>query len=373
MPLPLLSEAERLTRQALATDSSYQSARAFLALTLLNQGRVREGDSVLLVAESDQSELTPGERAGLDWQRGLLDGDQGRMYRSAKRMTEVDPSLLSLWILGFETARSNRPRESVAIHARIDPYNVQMEYNPSYWTTMAEAQHMLGEHAREAEAAVAARKQYPTFLGTLQAQAIALAALGRASEAERLLEQSVDLPVQEGLTPGMVGRDVALELRAHGDPNGARRASAWTVRWYEALPTAERRAHQRNYAEALYAAERWADAGRALTEACGDTTTDLGCLGLSGTIAARLGRRDAAQQISERISTLPFYPPREEGIALRHQAHIAAALGEQERALRLLRQAMEKGLWYSSELHRQPDLQLLAGYAPFVEFLRPKG
>ena len=50
-----------------------------------------------------------------------------------------------------------------------------------------------------------------------------------------------------------------------------------------------------------------------------------------------------------------------------------AALGERDLAVTLLRRAFAKGVSYSSALHRQPDLRLLQGYAPFEELLRPKG
>ncbi|MEO7966216.1 MAG: hypothetical protein ABIT38_20130, partial [Gemmatimonadaceae bacterium] len=368
-----LAEAERLTRRALAKDSTYQSARAFLSLTLLNEEKYREGDSVLRIVEADQSQLSPGERAGVEWQRGALQGDNETRYRSAKQMTETDPSMVSLWILAFETSRLNRPRESVALHERIDPMNAQMDHNPSYYVTLADAQHMLGEHERELTSARSAQSHYPTFVSTMALEAVALAALRRTAQATRLLDRSVDLASQPGYSPGRLGRVVTLELLAHGDSVGSARAGAWTVRWYETLPRLQQRALGREYAEALYALGRWSDAERALDDACPRGGKNAGCLGLAGAIAARLGKRATAQQISAQLSALPFFPPSEEGRALEQQAYIAAALGDNEAAVRFLRLAVGKGMVYSSEWHRQPDLQLLRNYAPFVELLRPKG
>jgi hypothetical protein len=100
---------------------------------------------------------------------------------------------------------------------------------------------------------------------------------------------------------------------------------------------------------------------------------DVACLGMSGTIAARLGERDRAHQIDEQLANLQFYPPRQEGDALLRRSYIAAALGDRDAAVTLLRGAFAKGVVYSSALHRQPDLRLLQGYAPFEQLLRPKG
>jgi len=368
-----LGDAERLVRRALAVDSTYQSARASLSLILLNEGRDRETDSLLHIIESDQSRLTRTERLTIEWQRAVLNGDHQASYRSAQEMVSVDPSMLWLWILSFETARLNRPAEALALLARVDPRNVQMDRNWPFWITVTDAHHMLKQHDGELTAARAARAQYPTVLSTLSFEAIALAALDRAPEVERLLDQSVDLPPKQATTLGEVVVDVGLEFSAHGDSAAAHRANARAISWYDALPREQQGAERRLYAEALYAGGRWLDARRVLDDACRATPMDVACLGMSGTIAARLGERDRAHQIGEQLADLQFYPPKQEGDALLRRSYIAAALGERDLAVTLLRRAFAKGVSYSSALHRQPDLRLLQGYAPFEELLRPKG
>jgi tetratricopeptide (TPR) repeat protein len=368
-----LGKSERLARRALAIDSTYQSARALLSLILHNEGRYRETDSLLQIIEPDQSRLSQTERLTIEHQRAYLNGDHQASYRAAQRMVSVDPSMVWLWILSFESLRLNRPSEALATLARVDPRNFQMDRNWQFWGTVTDAHHMLKHHDRELTAARAARVQYPTLLITLYFEAIALAALDRAPEAERLLDQTVDLPPQAGATLGEVVVDVALEFSAHGDSAAAHRASARALSWYDALPREQQGAERRHYAEALYAGERWLDARRVVDDACRATPVDVACLGMSGTIAARLGERDRAHQIGEQLANLPFYPPKQEGDALLRRSCIAAALGERDLAVTLLRRAFAKGVSYSSALHRQPDLRLLQGYAPFEELLRPKG
>lgn len=55
------------------------------------------------------------------------------------------------------------------------------------------------------------------------------------------------------------------------------------------------------------------------------------------------------------------------------RARIAAALGEREQAVTLLRSACNEGQAYASWYHRNPDLVVLAEYPPFQELMRPKG
>jgi tetratricopeptide (TPR) repeat protein len=367
-------ETERLARKSLALDSSYQSARVALSQALLNLGKMGEADSILRIVESEQSGLSPAERAVAEWQRGVIDGDHAKMYRAAKRMAEVEPSMLALWILSAETTRDNRPAEALRILERVDPRSIQMEHIPSYWRTKTDAQHLLARHDLELVSARAGRVQYPANLCTLYLEAIALAALKRTTEAEQRLQESVDLQPRPNCgSQGELATVVALELRAHGDSSASRRASAWATHWYESLPRSQQLSRRREYANALYAAERWLDARRVVDELCRDTPSALDCLGLSGAIAARLGERDKAQQIADQISKLPFYPPRQEGDALLMRSKIVAALGNKELAVTLLRQSLVTGIYFSTDLHRDPDLQLLLGFPAFDKLLQPAG
>jgi len=55
------------------------------------------------------------------------------------------------------------------------------------------------------------------------------------------------------------------------------------------------------------------------------------------------------------------------------RARIAAASGEEARAVSLLRRACREGLAFGLDLHVDPDFASLRGEREFQEFLRPKG
>jgi hypothetical protein len=99
-------------------------------------------------------------------------------------------------------------------------------------------------------------------------------------------------------------------------------------------------------------------------------------LGYSGLVAARSGNRGSALQVSDRLAALE--DPYLFGQNTYWRACIAAALGERERAVDLLRQAFAEGEWYSRVIlhyywNSQIDFESLQNYPPFQELMRPKG
>jgi tetratricopeptide (TPR) repeat protein len=124
----------------------------------------------------------------------------------------------------------------------------------------------------------------------------------------------------------------------------------------------------------LYLADS-AAAARALYERIlADRPDDLDALGQLGVIAARQKDRAGAAGADQRLVgvTRPYLF----GAHTYRRARIAAQLGERARAVQLLREALAQGYrrnWTTLTLHSDPDLEPLRGYAPFEEFMRPKG
>jgi hypothetical protein len=93
--------------------------------------------------------------------------------------------------------------------------------------------------------------------------------------------------------------------------------------------------------------------------------------GYLGSIAAKVGDRERALEISESLSALER--PYLFGHIAYWQARIAALLAEPERAMTLLRLAMAQGHQFDPGTHFDSDLQAMRDYPPFQEWLRPKG
>jgi tetratricopeptide (TPR) repeat protein len=159
--------------------------------------------------------------------------------------------------------------------------------------------------------------------------------------------------------------------------------------WYEARPAAERAApaFAGRYAEALYAAGRWAEARRLFERlpAGADSAPKmegyLGTLaaappdavdrrGYLGALAARRGDRATAIAADSALASL-----RRAYLAGRHtywRARIASLLGDRERAVTLLREALGEGRTYPM-LHGEGDFAPLHGMPAFQDLIRPKG
>jgi hypothetical protein len=92
-----------------------------------------------------------------------------------------------------------------------------------------------------------------------------------------------------------------------------------------------------------------------------------------GFSAALTGDTAQAREMERLLMSLP---EPQEAYTLFLQAKIAAALGEKDRAVRILTEWARKGtvLFWLNNLHRDFTFQSLLGdYPPFQELLRPKG
>ena len=138
-------------------------------------------------------------------------------------------------------------------------------------------------------------------------------------------------------------------------------------------PPGERRSesHRFNAARTLFAAERWEEAQTVFEELAAADTANITYWGYVGVLAARLGDSTEARRVSDRLAEMD--DPYLGGLDTFWRAGIAAASGERERAVDLLREAHSHGYVFGITWHRSVILQPLRGFAPFEDFLRPKG
>ncbi len=199
------------------------------------------------------------------------------------------------------------------------------------------------------------------------------AALGRVEEVNERLDHSAAFPKEWWVTPGVVMRDVAEELRAHGYPTAARDVLDRALRWFESRPSTEAttESHRDMLGSALYNAERWEEARTVFEKLAEDVPDKFFYRGWLGLVAARRGDRAAADSISAWLAELDW--PYGFGWRTAFRASIAAVLGERERAVALLQDALAQGSGYSVWIHRNIDFESVRDYPPFQELMRPKG
>jgi plasmid stabilization system protein ParE len=243
----------------------------------------------------------------------------------------------------------------------------------------------MGDHGRELELASRCRRLHPDEPTAVLLEIRALAALGRASDAGRLIDQTRATPGGRQPGAGALFREAALELRAHGWAEAAEPHLERAVEWYE-----ERAGEgasdglRRELARSLYDAGRLDDAGalfRDLAEREGGRVRPVGHHhghlqahldeGYLAVIAARTGDARETERWCAWLEELdgPFLY----GAQWFWRAAVAAVLDEGDRAVTMLRRAFSDGLPLEMFLHTDPHLLRLRGQPSFDALMRPRG
>jgi len=132
--------------------------------------------------------------------------------------------------------------------------------------------------------------------------------------------------------------------------------------------------------DALYQAEQWEEAKAVFAALAAEHRDSIFYKARLGTLAARRGDRVTAQRIAEELRRLET--PYLYGNHTSRAARIIALLGDKERAVALLREAVAQGAGmgdvpdiygYGFIYRHSMDLEPLRGYPPFEELIKPKG
>jgi tetratricopeptide (TPR) repeat protein len=251
------------------------------------------------------------------------------------------------------------------------------------------ALHLLGEHETELQEARWGRGVYPHLLNLRAYKARAVVALGRYEEVDRLIDEipavsstcsysSCCLP---HATPAYVMLCAAEELRAHGHRDASMRMAGRAADWYRSRVREEARHEdtRSGLGDALYQAERWEAAQAIFAALSAQHPGNIFYQGPLGTLAARRGDRTRALEISEKLWRVET--PYLDGNHTFRSARIMALLGDKERAVALLRDAVAQGSGSEEEpdaygygflYSHSMDLEPLRGHSPFEELIKPK-
>lgn len=326
--------------RAAELDPQYAQPRLWAAWTNIELSRWPAADSILTALKSAATELSPLEGAWLDRIDARLRGDHERGFQAARRMVEVAPN--SGWIIALHYAALDTRRPAVAREVLLDvPPETFGLLTWSWWTRLAWADHMLGEHRRELQTAEAGIRAAGRSWQNLATRARALAALG---EEEALMEDMAELIAHtspEWRDPGFWFVMVAYELRAHAYADAAKRALSRAFAWYDRAEIRTRPEAASQIAQLHY---ETGDDARAdsIARTLLDTNYASTARGLLGLLAARRGDRAEADHWSAELARLER--PYLFGDHTLWRAQIAAELGERTQAIELLRQAAAEGL-----------------------------
>jgi serine/threonine protein kinase/tetratricopeptide (TPR) repeat protein len=362
--------------KAVEFDPNFLLPKAIIATGYSNQGNYEKAKEIFEELNQKRTQLDQFTCLWIDSMMADLRGQNEESLRYCRLAADLAPNVVMMvYNVGLSEVWVNRPRKAIGEFSKIDLKKADLtRWGSAPWVfdVWADAHHMLGNFKKELEVAKQGERYFPERVWYLAIEARSYAAQGKVDKVREVIERSLTA-TSAGTTPADVMMEGAMELRAHGHKEESIEMAGEAVKWYKGRPAEEAAKEENRYylAGALYIAERWEEA-RAMFEALLSEKPDnidyKGCL---GSIAARLGDRTKALQISAELKALT--KPYLFGKHTYRRACIASLLGEKEQALALLREAFAQGKTYNISLHREQDLEPLCDYLPFKELVKPKG
>jgi tetratricopeptide (TPR) repeat protein len=326
---------------------------------------------LLDVLQRLRSRLTTHQQHWVDYRRALMAGDRPAALIAVRRVAAEEPGSKAVYNYALEALQNGRLHEAIDAFRSLSPERGPMRGWIYFWDYLGLAYHLEGDFAAELDAGRRARAEYPDRLYALNPEVRALAALGRIDQLDRSLEQAGRLNREPGVSMGTLLQETALELRAHGHPDEARRYWERSLTRQDGQATAAEGVNDRlARANALYALGRYEEATRLSDSLAAGDPGNPEYIGLRGVLAAQAGAAGTAESCVARLTAMPR--KYSFGVPTVWEARIAAVRGQRDSAVALLRKAFLEGREYDLWLHRDIELESLRGYPPFEALARPK-
>ena len=361
-----MREAKRHFEKVLETDPQLWWCLGWLVPTYESLGEFDKAEQVLARV---RPAVPPAGKAAIEYFSARLGGRLVEAHNAARAARDAMPKHLPTATVAAWAARDiGRPQEALDVLLPITP---DSNANASGWRgwveTVSQAHHMLGRYEEERGVGVRAVATVPgTALGLL-VQARALSAQGRMEELRKVLEACLTVPPSARPQPGLIIVTAASELRAHGHREESLKVAAQALRWLNGLDTTLASSVPMRWlrGDTLALLGRWAEASATYEKLAATVPTSTGVRSELGVVAAERGDAAAARRASDALAQMNR--PYIRGVHTYGRARIAAALGERDRAVDLLREAFAEGQALAWTVHGDHAFERLRGYAPFEQ------
>jgi tetratricopeptide (TPR) repeat protein len=366
------SAARRFVR-AVELDSTFAGAYLWGSISLINLGMYASADSLAMRVDRFRDRLSPFDRAFHDYVDAQLEGDLLAALQAVRQGSRMAPGSEATYAAGEVAVHLNRPREALEHFAELDPETGWLRMWPFYWFAASSAYALMGEWQQALDVARRGRRLHPEAGFITYVEARALAHLGKVEELTPLVAELLAGRLDE--VPG--GWDVAqaavFALRYVRRLEDARALAGRMLAALDAEPEQRKGSEISRFRRAMTLGllDRREEAQAVVERLVRERPDSVSYLGLSGALAAAVGDRALAARRFEALgrSTRPFLF----GNHLLWQARIAATLGENDRAVSLVREAMARGFPFMPETVADPALARLRGYGPWEQLIQPKG
>jgi DNA-binding SARP family transcriptional activator/TolB-like protein len=359
-------DAIRELDRAWAADSNFTAPGGWIASAYWNMGQPARQDSVLRRLRGRRAHLVPIELAMLDILEAQLQGDNATAYRVASESNRRLPSAEGRYMTGMFALRINRVGEAARTLAAEPQNGPTRRMALGFHQSLVRALHCLQEYEGELRAATEARTRFPDRPEPIMWQVRALIGLGRIDDALQLVDEALTLPASRFSSPGGRLGEAARELRIHGYPGPAEQVLRRALGWYRANAAAAD--YRFAVALALETLGRPDSAVDMLRQLASEQPESLNLQGSLALALVAAGHAGEARLIDQRLAA--WTAPYVRGAHLQWRARIAAQLGEEDRAMALLRDAVAQGVSYA-DLYEDERLQPLRHTAGFRRFMQP--
>jgi len=301
-------------------------------------------------------------------------------YRIARE--ELDRHPADSWrrlLVAYYAGDANRPLATIEAYEAIDwdPLVPGM-IRTAVLQKAADALHRLGRYEEELAVIREAMASGPVsnFGHPLEWYELrALVGLGRLGEVDQRIDEMLTNPVEEYRDPFTMVM-ASEELRVHGHPAAATAMAERSLDWWEVHPDVPRRL---DYTAALTLLGRYDDVLEVVEAMATEFPNSQPVLLKTAECLARMGDRERALEIEARLTVLGragLHSIRgigELGLVEYRSAEIAALLGDADRAVSLLQEAITAGFCDYLHIHRNSAFEPLWDNPEFQEIVRPKG
>lgn len=356
--------------KAFEEDATFYVALFMAGVAHGNAGRPAQADSLYTIVAQHKDRLSPYYRERLEATLAARAGDMASAIETTRRTAREAPGTKAAYNLALFIAARGRPGEAREALRTLDPAREPMRGWYGYFEVYGQAAHALGDYEDELRSARQGRSLFPTDIRAADDETLALAAMGRLAELDRVLDEVVKMAPIGASDPGAVMVSAGQEVAAHGRTTDAKRYFERAVAWYDGLPAEQQNARLRraNRAYALYNLGRYREAA-ALYEALAREFPGISVHQVqAGMLAALTGDRARASEVARRVEAGEVQGPAPTRAIWR--GLIAAALGEREKAVGLFRESGVRPRW----MHRDPLLRAtITGRPEFAAYLKPEG
>lgn len=339
-------EQVREYRRAYSLDTMFVTP-LIQALILVNDPEELRFDTLLSILERSKERLAPADRLQVEGIRAFIDGDRPGFYRAAIQAAELSPDRLV--DAGTAAYAAGLYRQAAEIWGRKDlPKAWRFP-----WATYVHVLHGLGEHDRALEAARVAQRERPGDLRRVYFETGTLAALGRVQELREAVDAALKLPTSAGTSRGAFLFWTGAEALWHGQAEVGRELLERSLPFQETEVEQEPESQwlRIRLTRTLLYLDRPDEASEVIEESfpeslapSASTSTEFTAFELRGVATAMTGDSIELRRVGAILRDTEWEDEQAPAHALAAEAKIAAALGDCDRAARLIEEAADYAL-----------------------------